>query len=220
MAIMITSFSGSVQNWRMGYVDFMNVMYLGIPALIAAQVGVYVTTRIPSYWLLGLFGVMLLCNIYLAQLKKNLCSQSGPSQRLGLNSATQVDHWMLRLATGGLGGLLSGMFGVGGGVVMVPMQMLLLGENIKTAIQTSLGVIVVTALSATVGHAAHGNVQYLGGLLLGVGGMLGAQVSTRILPKLDDSLVSVIFRVFLSMLSFYFFWRAWVVYQSVFETKP
>ncbi|HAC63019.1 MAG TPA: permease, partial [Cyanothece sp. UBA12306] len=42
VAIVITSISGSFQNWRMGYLDLSRVILLGFPALITAQLGVYV----------------------------------------------------------------------------------------------------------------------------------------------------------------------------------
>lgn len=121
---------------------------------------------------------------------------------------------MAKIATGSAAGLLAGLFGVGGGVIMVPLQILLLGESIKTAIQTSLGVIVITAISATAGHAARGNVLWVVGLILGGGGLLGVQVSTRFLPRLPDRIVSLAFRSFLAVLSIYVFWQAWQKFSN------
>jgi hypothetical protein len=122
---------------------------------------------------------------------------------------------LARLFTGGAAGVLAGLFGVGGGVIMVPLQMLLLGEPIKVAIQTSLGVIVITAVSASFGHAVVGNVLFVPGILLGCGGLLGAQFSTRVLPKLPDRVVSLVFRLFLGVLSIYIFWQAWHNYSTL-----
>ena len=67
----------------------------------------------------------------------------------------------------------------------------------------------ITAISASLGHALRGNTLLLEGLILGFGGLLGAQISTRFLPKLPDRLVSIAFRVLLAMLSIYMFWQAW-----------
>ena len=92
---------------------------------------------------------------------------------------------------------------------MVPLQMLFLGEPIKVAIQTSLGVVVMTAISASIGHTLSGNVIPVVGVVLGLGGLVGAQVSTRLLPKLPDHIISLIFRVFLGVLALYIFWQAW-----------
>ncbi|NEO01214.1 MAG: sulfite exporter TauE/SafE family protein, partial [Moorea sp. SIO3I7] len=164
------------------------------------------------------FGILLLVTIYLIQLRKQLKSraqqesQRAPNNRLSSNSSTKAT--VARIATGGLAGLLAGLFGIGGGTIMVPLQMLLLGEPIKTAIQTSLGVIVITAVSACAGHALQGNVLWIEGLLLGIGGFLGAQISTRFLPKLPDQVVSNGFRTLLFSLSIYMFWQAWQSYRG------
>jgi hypothetical protein len=92
--------------------------------------------------------------------------------------------------------------------------MLLLGEKIKVAIQTSLGVIVITAIAATMGHALKGNVLFGVGLILGMGGLIGAQISTRYLPKLPEKIVSLSFNLLLAVLSVYSFWQAWQKYQN------
>ncbi len=208
LAIIITSVSGSVQNWRMGYLDFKRVIYLGLPSLVTAQIGVYLASRIEAYLLLAMFGMLLLINIYLVDLRKRLTTKEGARK------TPQFNPVISRLVTGGAAGILAGLFGVGGGVIMVPLQMLLLGEQIKVAIQTSLGVIVLTAIAACVGHALEGNVLFLKGIVLGVGGLIGVQISTRALPKLPDQAVSLIFRSFLGILSIYMFWQAWRSYQS------
>jgi uncharacterized protein len=208
LVIVISSVSGSWQNWRMGYLDYKRVIYLGFPALITAQIGVYWANRMPPYLLLVIFGVFLIASVCLVDFRKRLIAQQKNSKPSKLNPIVS------RIGTGGITGILTGLLGVGGGAVLVPLQMLLLGEPIKLAIQTSLGVIVATAVSACAGHASEGNILFIQGLLLGVGGFLGAQISTRFLPKLPDSLVYRLFRGFLATMSIYMFWQAWKIYQA------
>ena len=208
LAILITSISGSVQNWRMGYFDWKRVIFLGLPAVVTAQIGVYIANQILPYILLFAFGILLLINVYLVELRKRLAA--GESQE-----TERFNPVLARLFTGGAAGILAGLFGVGGGVIMVPLQMLLLKEQIKVAIQTSLGVIILTAISACVGHYLKGNVLFIPGMLLGVGGLIGAQISTRILPRLSDRVVSLVFRIFLAILSIYIFWQAWNSYLQM-----
>lgn len=206
LAILITALSGTFQNWRMGYIQTKPVLYLGIPAILTAQLGVYLATKFPPYFLLASFGCLLLLNIYLVELRKQILSQSETVKPGTFNPA------LSRLATGGAAGILAGLFGVGGGVIMVPLQMLLLGEAIKVAIQTSLGVVVITAVSACIGHAIKGNVFFGEGIVLGTGGLLGAQLGTRFLPKLSDRVVSLAFRSMLGILAISMFWQAWNSY--------
>jgi hypothetical protein len=207
LAILVTSVSGSVQNWRMGYFDRKRVILLGLPALATAQIGVYVASHILPYILLLAFGLLLLTNIYLLDLRKHLTEQQ-------ILKTQKFNPVIARLLTGGTAGILAGLFGVGGGIIMVPLQMLLLKEQIKVAIQTSLGVIIITAISATAGHALKGNVLIIPGMLLGCGGLFGALISTRVLPKLPDRVISLVFRVFLAILSIYVFWQAWSSYNA------
>ncbi len=208
LAIVVTSISGSVNNWRMGYFDFKRVIYLGLPALVTAQLGVYLASRITPCILLFTFGVFLLTNIYLVELRNRL-------SKGGVPKAQQFNPVLSRLGTGGVAGILAGLLGGGGGAIMVPLQILLLGEPIKVAIQTSLGVIVSINVSACVVHASEGNILFYQGILLGCGSLLGVQMSTRVLPKLPDRVVSLTFRIFLGILSIYMFWQAWSSYQSL-----
>lgn len=234
LSIVITAISGSFQNWRMGYLSLSQVAGIGFPAVITAQVGVYLAGIFPPPLLLVTFGLLLWLNIYLVEVRKRLTAKNLVEEVPGKNSQLPITNYPLpitndqlpkdsnvlvnpifaRIATGSAAGLLAGLFGVGGGVIMVPLQILLLGESIKTAIQTSLGVIVITAISATAGHAARGNVLWVVGLILGGGGLLGVQVSTRFLPRLSDRVVSLAFRSLLAILSIYVFWQAWQKFHN------
>ncbi|MEG3898778.1 MULTISPECIES: sulfite exporter TauE/SafE family protein [unclassified Microcoleus] len=236
LSIVITAISGSIQNWRMGYLSLSQVAGIGFPAVITAQIGAYLAGIFPPYLLLLTFGLLLWLNIYLIEVRKRVTAkkkaeaeqgQLGGQAGQGENPQLPITNYQLphnsnilfnptfaKIATGSAAGLLAGLFGVGGGVIMVPLQILLLGESIKTAIQTSLGVIVITAISATAGHAARGNVLWVVGLILGGGGLLGVQVSTRFLPRLPDRIVSLAFRSLLAILSIYIFWQAWQKFSN------
>lgn len=215
LSITITALSGSIQNWRMGLLSPGRVLGLGLPAIATAQVGAAIADWIPAYYLLTGFGCLLLLNIYLVNLRQQLAqTQQVDTVTAAVPSAQRMNLILFRLFTGAIAGLLAGLFGVGGGVIMVPLQILLLKEPIKVAIQTSLGVVVITAISACVGHALRGNVLWTVGIVLGLGGLVGAQVSTRFLPKLPDRLISLGFRTFLAVLSIYVFTQAWQAYQT------
>jgi len=83
-----------------------------------------------------------------------------------------------------VGGVTSGLFGVGGGVVMVPALMFFLKMDIKMAVGSSLAVIIPTALSGTLKHHAQGNVDWRAAASLIpmaiIGGYLGALLVTHI----------------------------------------
>jgi hypothetical protein len=80
-------------------------------------------------------------------------------------------------------GLLSGLFGVGGGIVMVPLLVAWFALDQRRASATSLLAIVPIATASTIGYAVNGNVDIASGLLLLVGGIVGGQVGARLLPR-------------------------------------
>lgn len=207
LVIIMSSSTGSFYNWRKGYLDLQRVIYIALPAIITAQLGVLLGVNIPEYVLLTVFSFFLLVNIFLIRLRKQLVAQKRDSAKLFSPIAAKI-------TTGSIAGFLAGLLGIGGGAIMVPLQMLLLNEEIKVAIRTSLGVIVAATISSCIVHATQGNILYLEGVILGVGGMLGTQVGTRVLPKLPDSLVSTIFSLFLATMAVLNFWQAWKSYSS------
>lgn len=185
LAMVITSISGSYQNWKTGGIDKARVIPLGIFAVIGAQVGSVVANQLHGRVLEIAFACLLMLSLYLTYLRQKLASQNTDESDPG--------SLPLRCLTGLCGGILSGLFGVGGGAIMVPMQMLLLKESLKTSIRTSLAVIIFTALSAAIAHGLQGTVKVADALILGLGGLAGAQIGTRFLPKLPDRVIIVLF---------------------------
>jgi uncharacterized membrane protein YfcA len=78
----------------------------------------------------------------------------------------------------------SGLFGVGGGIVMVPAMMFFMSMDIKRAVGTSLAVIIPTALMGSFKHYQQGNLDWRAALSLApmaiLGGYAGAWLTTQI----------------------------------------
>jgi uncharacterized membrane protein YfcA len=97
----------------------------------------------------------------------------------------------------GLGaGLLSGIFGVGGGILFVP-TLVLLGLGQVEASATSLLAIVPTAAVGTARQRSFGNLRLRAALLVGGVSVLGAELGVQIATKLDESLLRRLFGVLL-----------------------
>lgn len=91
------------------------------------------------------------------------------------------------IGIGLLAGLLSGLFGVGGGTVIVPMLVLLLAFDQRLAAGTSLAAIVPTASVGVISYAVHGSVAWIPALILAAGAVVGAQIGTRLLPRISQT---------------------------------
>lgn len=214
LAILVISSVGSFQNWRMGYVQPKPIVLLGFPAATITLLVVLVGNQIPPHLRQGGFGLLLLTTLYLVSLKRQVIRKA-QFREPRMATGPAIDPVMARVIIGTLAGAMAGLFGVGGGVILVPMQILLLGEQIKAAVRTSLGVIVMTSIAACIGNAIYQNIHWVPGLVLGLGGLVGVQISTRFLPKLSDDTVTQLFRGLLVILSFYMFWKAWQSFSGL-----
>ena len=114
-------------------------------------------------------------------------------------SQVETQHpsvWVFLLIGAGAG-LLSGVFGIGGGVLIVPFLVAFAGFAAPLAAGTSLAAILPTAVVGTVVYASQGSVNWLVGVLLAVGVIGGAQVGAWLLSRITEDGLRVIFAVFL-----------------------
>ena len=196
LGISLGAISSSAQNWRSQSLNVRLVILLAIPAMLSVGIGVAVATRIPENYLLFGFAGLQLVAIYLINWKKKL-ARSQPTKTTKSFSLPKV------ASIGFSAGILSGLFGVGGGVIMVPLQRAFLGESLKASITTSLGAIVLISGSGVTQHALANNVLWLPGLLLGLGSLIGGQLGARLLPKLPEIWVQYLFTGLLISLAIY-----------------
>jgi uncharacterized membrane protein YfcA len=85
------------------------------------------------------------------------------------------------LVTGAVGGLLAGFFGVGGGIIMVPLLMLWARLDQRRAAATSLVAIVPTALAGSITFGIAGEVDWVVAALIGAGAIVGAPLGALLL---------------------------------------
>jgi uncharacterized protein len=100
-------------------------------------------------------------------------------------------------ATGTLAGLYSGLFGVGGGTVIVPLLVLWLAYDEREATGTSLAAIAVIATMATLVQGAYGNVVITKGLLVGGPAMVGVLVGTWLQQRIRIETIGLLFALLL-----------------------
>ena len=106
-----------------------------------------------------------------------------PARAGGTAAPPPAAAWRL-VVVGLIGGLLSGMFGVGGGIVMVPLLILLAGMDQRRASATSLAAIVPTAIAGSITYFANGQVDLVAAALVAVGGIVGGWIGATLLARL------------------------------------
>jgi uncharacterized membrane protein YfcA len=102
---------------------------------------------------------------------------------------------------GGIAGLLSGLLGIGGGVVMVPGFHSIAGLSIKSSIATSLVCVATFALPGTVTHALLGNIDWRVALFLTATVVPGARLGAALTMRADDRRLRLAVAGFLGAIS-------------------
>ena len=97
------------------------------------------------------------------------------------------------MVIGTAAGLLSGIFGVGGGSVIVPLLILWLGYGEREATGTSLAAIVCIAGFAAAVQASYGNVRVVDGLLVGIPAVGGVLLGAWLQQRLQTRTIALLF---------------------------
>ena len=166
-----------------GRIDWLVAFELTIGAVVGAAVGARVCALISAGKLRALFG------IFLAGVGVRMLWDMRVAFALATSGFQILGHKIypaeplgivLVLATGVVTGVLSGLFGVGGGILMVPALGLLLGYSQTVAQGISLAVVVPTSISGSLIHAKYGNVYWKMAVWLSLGGVIGGWLGARL----------------------------------------
>ena len=112
---------------------------------------------------------------------------------------------MITLAVVGLiVGTLSSVIGLGGGFMVVPL-LIYLGRDAKLAVGTTFVFILLVAISSLIAHYRLGNVDVKTGLVLALGGILGAQIGPQVLQHVSDQNFKKIFSVLMVITAVWMF---------------
>jgi uncharacterized membrane protein YfcA len=111
----------------------------------------------------------------------------------------QTSKYTPLLGIGLVAGFFSALFGVGGGIVVVPLLILLVGFDERPAMATSLASIGLIAAVGTISYAARGDVNVGYGLLLGLPAAAGAIVGTALQQRVAGPMLSYGFAALLAV---------------------
>jgi uncharacterized membrane protein YfcA len=109
------------------------------------------------------------------------------------------------LLIGAVAGFFSALFGVGGGIIIVPLLLLLCRWDTRHAAATSLAAIGVTALSGVVTYAAHGDVDVKYAALVGVPAAVGAVGGSTLQQRLRTRTIELLFAALLVAIAVWLF---------------
>jgi uncharacterized membrane protein YfcA len=105
------------------------------------------------------------------------------------------------VAIGVAGGVLSGLLGVGGGVIMVPLLVVWAGYGQRDAHAMSLGAIVPISVAGILTYGIAGRVDWTYALALAAGAVVGARIGAGLLARMDERVLKIVFGCFLVAVS-------------------
>jgi uncharacterized membrane protein YfcA len=169
-AIFPTALAGALTYRRGGELDTHAAVWLVGPGLVSAALGAWLTDHIDTPLLL------LATALLLGWQAVAIVRAAGKPHRLEAREATAP----ILGGIGAIAGFVSGLLGIGGGLVMVPLLAGWLGMPLKRALGTSLLAIVALVVPGTVVHAALGHIDIGICLALMVGGVPGARLGAAL----------------------------------------
>jgi uncharacterized membrane protein YfcA len=184
--ILFTALSSTASYTRQKRIDYKIGLLFATVTVPGALLGAYATKIIPGELLVLIFAVFLLYVAsrmifsYNVGLFKLLTRRKDCPVRKLTDSDGKVFEYFADLKRGvPLGffaGFFSGLLGIGGGALMVPILHLVLCFPMHLAVATSAFIMIFTSISGVATHIHLGNVQFDYSLLLSVGVILGAQI--------------------------------------------
>ncbi len=161
---------GAWMHSRHGHVRLRAALLFGVVGLGAAYAGARLSRLLPSALLLVLFaGLMLVIAM--------LMLRGGAPQA---HERQAPATWMSIVLGGVAVGFLTGFLGVGGGFLIVPALVFLLGMNMRDAVGSSLVVISLNSAAGLLGHLGDGGLDWMLILVIIAGGLLGLRVGSAL----------------------------------------
>ena len=193
---------GMVGHARAHRVNLRTGLAFGLAGIGGAFVGSWFNARVPGRILLIAFaGIMLVAAV--AMLRRRMPA-SGNAAAIDGNGIA----WGKVLASGTAVGLMTGFFGVGGGFVIVPALVLVLGLPMRTAVGTSLLIIAMNALWGLLAHLRYGGMDLAVVALFVIGGVGGAWAGVHLAGRVSQRRLTQGFAALITFVACYMLMRS------------
>jgi len=199
--IMILSIGATSVYHRAGRVDWAVAILLEIFTAAGGFAGGFVSDYIPQRILIVVLTVAVTFSGYL-MMQGRAVGDAGKAvkhawyrwRRTSLGETYELNI-LLALPISFFAGALAGMVGIGGGIIKVPMMVLLFGIPMDIAVATSGLMVGITAMGGFAGHLAKGHFDWRMALILAPGVFAGAWIGAHTMLRVDRELLKKIFGI-------------------------
>lgn len=186
-AVSATSVSSSIEYARQKRIDYRLGLEMAALAVPGAILGAVLSKSLSAESFRLYFGILLvLAGMYI--LYKNSILKEKKDASLGARNPA-YGRKTLVYAASFAAGVISSLFGVGGGIIFVPVMLLVLGMAMQRAAPTSQLTLMATSVAGILTHAYLGHPDYLQALVLAAGAFVGAQIGARVSRGAKEALL-------------------------------
>ena len=204
-AIIPTSISGAISHVKGKTCIPALGIAAGLGGACLSPVGVWLAQLSPD-WLVMLAAALIIGYSAINMFKKAFkVSRAGqPAKGADAAAAASSDDSPLSrkqllqgVAIGLIAGLASGYVGVGGGFIMVPLMLSIIGIPMRKASGTSLIAVMILAIPGVIEQGIIGNINYLAGIAIVIGTIPGAVIGAKLVTKVPERTLRLLFGCFL-----------------------
>ncbi len=203
-AIIPTSISGAISHVKGKTCIPALGIAAGLGGACLSPVGVWLAQLSPD-WLVMLAAALIIGYSAINMFKKAFKLRPAGQPAAGVDAAapTADDSSLSRkqllqgAAIGLVAGLASGYVGVGGGFIMVPLMLSIVGIPMRKASGTSLIAVMILAIPGVIEQGIIGNINYLAGIAIVIGTIPGAVIGARLVTKVPERTLRLLFGCFL-----------------------
>ncbi len=186
-AVFSNAVASSISYAKQRRIEYSIGLKLGILSIPGTIIGAFISSEITPQFFKILFALILIsASIYIFSKRK--------IEPKNYNLSKQI--MILAIGASFFAGIISGLFGVGGGIIFVPLMVVAMGLSMKNAAPTSQFILLFASASALITHTLLGHPDFYQALLLSagafVGGLVGARLSLEIKENALKILISVV----------------------------
>jgi uncharacterized membrane protein YfcA len=169
-------------------IEYSLGLKLGLLSIPGTILGAYISDGITSSSFKILFGIVLLASsIYIFSKRK--------MEPKNYNLSKQI--MVLAIGASFFAGIISSLFGIGGGAVFVPLMVIAIGLSMKMAAPTSQFILLFASTSGMIAHALLGHPDFYQALFLSIGAFAGGLVGSRLSLRVEEKKLRILVTVVL-----------------------
>lgn len=177
------SIASTVSYAKQKRIDYKMGLRLGLMSVPGTVLGALISAQITPATFKILFGLVLVASCYYIFVKKNISAKPPDPSKYMLIASAAISF---------SAGTLSSLFGIGGGIVFVPLMIIGLGLLVKNATATSQLILMFSSFSGLVSHALLGHADFQYALLLSIGAFAGGLIGAKISVDMKDNSVRIL----------------------------